>query len=151
MCLVVVNCWQRPKVPGSQGPRFQRRRVEHTLPRHRLPSQRRKVFTEPGAVGHPAGHRLTDPVREAATAAGRTVDFTGGLHQCGVVCCCRNLSCDGAVACSVEASPLDSIWGIGLDEITARATAPEHWPGQNLLGKALTRAREHIKATFAAK
>lgn len=48
----------------------------------------------------------------------------------------------------VEASPLDTIWGIGLDEANARATPPEQWPGQNLLGKIVTEVREQLKATY---
>ena len=48
----------------------------------------------------------------------------------------------------VEASPLDAIWGIGLDADVARQTPPEAWPGQNLLGKVLTDVREILKAEF---
>ena len=48
----------------------------------------------------------------------------------------------------VEASPLDAIWGIGLDEATARTVPPEDWPGQNLLGKILTEVREELRASF---
>lgn len=44
-------------------------------------------------------------------------------------------------ALMVEASPMDTVWGIGLDEAEARETPPELWPGQNLLGKILTRVR----------
>lgn len=41
----------------------------------------------------------------------------------------------------VEASPRDAIWGIGISESDARARAPDRWPGLNLLGFALMRAR----------
>lgn len=45
----------------------------------------------------------------------------------------------------VEASPHDAIWGIGLDEATARTVPPADWPGQNLLGKILTEVREELR------
>lgn len=44
----------------------------------------------------------------------------------------------------VEASPCDSIWGIGLHEIDAREVPPSEWPGLNLLGKVLVRVRQAI-------
>lgn len=44
----------------------------------------------------------------------------------------------------VEASPLDAIWGIGLDVKAALSKDPETWPGQNLLGKALDEVRDHL-------
>ena len=40
-----------------------------------------------------------------------------------------------------EASPHDLIWGIGLSKARAEVVSPESWPGLNLLGKALMRAR----------
>lgn len=40
-----------------------------------------------------------------------------------------------------EASPLDKVWGIALDATTAIQIAPEKWPGENLLGKALMELR----------
>lgn len=48
----------------------------------------------------------------------------------------------------VEASPLDIIWGIGLDADHARVTPPEDWPGQNLLGRILTRVRDQIATEY---
>jgi ribA/ribD-fused uncharacterized protein len=44
----------------------------------------------------------------------------------------------------VEASPQDSIWGIGLHEIDAQEVPPSQWPGLNLLGKVLVRVRQAI-------
>lgn len=41
-----------------------------------------------------------------------------------------------------EASPYDSIWGIGLCEEAAKTTPIDKWPGLNLLGKALMVVRE---------
>ena len=45
----------------------------------------------------------------------------------------------------VEASPLDMIWGIGIDANNENAYHPGKWNGSNLLGFALTEVREEIK------
>jgi ribA/ribD-fused uncharacterized protein len=47
----------------------------------------------------------------------------------------------------VEASPVDSIWGIGLAEGDERAKDPALWQGLNLLGFALMKTRDQIKTT----
>jgi ribA/ribD-fused uncharacterized protein len=44
-----------------------------------------------------------------------------------------------------EASPVDEVWGIGLARDDEDASAPEHWPGQNLLGFALMEVRERLR------
>ena len=44
----------------------------------------------------------------------------------------------------VEASPLDAIWGIGLDAKSPDAQNPEHWRGLNLLGFALMEVRDAL-------
>ena len=45
----------------------------------------------------------------------------------------------------VEASPHDSIWGIGLTEDHPHASNPEKWQGLNLLGFALMAARNQLE------
>lgn len=44
----------------------------------------------------------------------------------------------------VEASPRDSVWGIGLTQDDPRANDPEQWQGLNLLGFALAEARNAL-------
>lgn len=48
----------------------------------------------------------------------------------------------------VEASPVDVVWGIGLDARQAAETPSEFWPGQNLLGQILTETRSELAAAF---
>ena len=43
-----------------------------------------------------------------------------------------------------EASPYDTIWGIGLDRETAQKGTVEQWQGENLLGCALMEVRDWL-------
>jgi len=45
----------------------------------------------------------------------------------------------------VEASPTDTIWGIGLAQDDPRAPSPSAWRGTNLLGFALMEVRDYLK------
>jgi ribA/ribD-fused uncharacterized protein len=45
----------------------------------------------------------------------------------------------------VEASPLDKIWGIGLDENNPLSLNPNTWKGENLLGFAIMKIRDQIR------
>ena len=47
----------------------------------------------------------------------------------------------------VEASPVDTIWGIGLAADAANAANPARWRGPNLLGFALMEVRDQLRAT----
>ena len=45
----------------------------------------------------------------------------------------------------VEASPLDSIWGIGMAEDEEGIEDPANWKGLNLLGQAITLVKQKLK------
>jgi len=45
----------------------------------------------------------------------------------------------------VEASPLDNIWGIGLDENAEGIDDPSYWLGLNLLGQALNLVKNQLR------
>lgn len=45
----------------------------------------------------------------------------------------------------VEASPLDHIWGIGLEETADNIDDPSYWLGLNLLGHALTLVKNQLR------
>jgi hypothetical protein len=46
----------------------------------------------------------------------------------------------------VEASPYDTIWGIGMGEVEARKSTKEQWRGTNWLGEVLTAVRDDIRS-----
>lgn len=50
----------------------------------------------------------------------------------------------------VEASPLDKVWGIGLDAKTAEVTPIDNWKGTNWLGQCLTEVRETLEFAHMA-
>lgn len=45
----------------------------------------------------------------------------------------------------VEASPFDTIWGIGLNVDDALVTDDSKWKGKNWLGETLTRVKQHFQ------
>ncbi|MDR0273088.1 MAG: NADAR family protein, partial [Clostridiales bacterium] len=48
----------------------------------------------------------------------------------------------------VEASPLDTIWGIGYSKDNDKAANPQNWRGLNLLGFALMEVRDELKRVY---
>lgn len=48
----------------------------------------------------------------------------------------------------VEASPYDTIWGIGMSENDEGIENPENWKGQNLLGKVLMDVRYKLMKEY---
>ena len=48
----------------------------------------------------------------------------------------------------VEASPKDTVWGIGMPKEDKDAIRPNKWKGQNLLGFALMEVRDYIANSY---
>lgn len=82
--------------------------------------------------------RIARPVVYAATKA----KFTQNAHLLD------KLLATGATTL-VEASPYDSVWGVGLGERDPRIEDPSKWRGTNWLGQVLTRLRDDLVAEMA--
>jgi ribA/ribD-fused uncharacterized protein len=102
---------------------------------------------------------LADPDPGKAKGAGRTVRgfdeaawiehrfdivVAGNRAKFGALKPLRNflLATSGKVL--VEASPYDTIWGVGLSERQPEAVRPSQWRGLNLLGFALMDVRADL-------
>lgn len=77
-------------------------------------------------------------VRQQAVITGNLAKFMQNHKECRALLDTKN-------AILVEASPRDTIWGIGLEESHPDAVDPLRWPGQNLLGFALMEVRRLLQ------
>ncbi|NOK39389.1 NADAR family protein [Corallococcus exercitus] len=82
---------------------------------------------------------LWERERERIVYEGNHAKFTQHRHLLEALLATR-----GTVL--VEASPLDRIWGVGLNAEDPRIQDPSTWRGLNLLGNVLTRLREDLLA-----
>lgn len=88
---------------------------------------------------HVSGFRLEDWV-----AARFEIVVQGNLLKFGQSPHLRDYLLGTHPAILVEASPQDRIWGIGLRSEDPGALDPRIWPGDNLLGFALMKVRQHL-------
>lgn len=77
--------------------------------------------------------------RERIVYEGNFMKFSQNPALCAALLDTKN-------TCIVEASPYDKIWGIGMKETHKDAITPSKWRGLNLLGKALMKVREQLRA-----
>lgn len=71
---------------------------------------------------------------------------TGNLHKFRQDEKLKNFLLSTEEKVLVEASPVDTIWGIGLSQDHEDTLSPTKWRGPNLLGFALMTARDLLKA-----
>ena len=74
----------------------------------------------------------------------REIVVRGNLHKFSQHPALRSYLLDSGSRVLVEASPLDTIWGIGLEAASPAASNPDEWRGLNLLGFALMEVREAL-------
>jgi len=91
------------------------------------------------------GRRVRGFSEEKWLAHREEIVFTGNLEKFSQNGVLRRFLLSTGDSILLEASPTDSIWGIGLSQDDPRATDPWSWPGLNLLGFALTKVRGRLK------
>ncbi len=122
---------------------------------HFMMAQKALLFDDTNAAdqilgcGHPAEAKelgrhvrgfdedLWEQHRSEIVAAGSYAKFSQNPRL-------RSYLCTTGTRVLVEASPKDTIWGIGLAEKDPRARDPKGWRGLNLLGFALMQARARL-------
>lgn len=70
--------------------------------------------------------------------------LTGNYYKFSQIPELRHFLLDTGNALLVEASPYDKIWGIGLKADDEKASDPNTWRGENLLGFALMEVRDEL-------
>ncbi|XP_072160562.1 N-glycosidase Npun_R5314-like [Bemisia tabaci] len=75
-----------------------------------------------------------------------TIVLEGNLAKFGARPELRDFLLATGDAVIVEASPRDTIWGIGLGQDNPKAKSPATWRGLNLLGFALVKTRERLRS-----
>ena len=91
------------------------------------------------------GRKVRGFSEDAWLAHREEIVFTGNMEKFSQNADLREFLLGTRDAVLVEASPVDSVWGIGLAEADPKARNPAEWPGLNLLGFALTRVREKLR------
>lgn len=161
-----LHFWgHRPQRDGSLGPscfsqwwpsRFVVDGVEYATAEHWMMASKARLFGDPEAeraaltAANPAlakkAGRLVRGFDEAVWGRERYgIVLAGSLHKFGQDEALRAYLLGTGNRVLVEASPLDRIWGIGLAADAPEADDPARWRGLNLLGFALTEARERLR------
>ncbi|RAY12342.1 DUF1768 domain-containing protein [Actinomadura craniellae] len=131
--------------------------VRYPTAEHYMMAGKARLFGDEAGVGRV----LASPDPDAAKGAGRKVrgfdEETWARHRYEIVVAANRakfgtnprlrdflLATAGKVL--VEASPYDTVWGIGLSADQPEARRPSAWRGLNLLGFALMDVRDELAA-----
>ena len=107
----------------------------------------RKILAAKGPKEAKAlGRKVRGFSEEKWLAHREAIVFAGNLAKFGQHATLREFLLETGDAVLVEASPLDTIWGIGAAQADPTATDPAAWRGLNLLGFALMKVREALRA-----
>ncbi|MFF2023354.1 NADAR family protein [Streptomyces sp. NPDC058171] len=135
--------------------------VAYATAEHWMMAAKARLFDDPEAeraaltAAHPgaakaAGRRVRN-FDEALWAGERlALVVQGNVHKFGQHPALGRFLLATGSRVLVEASPHDRIWGIGVTADDARASDPRQWPGLNLLGFALMRARTELRRAAGA-
>jgi ribA/ribD-fused uncharacterized protein len=91
------------------------------------------------------GRKVRPFEQEKWLAARDAIVVAGNLHKFGQVPSLRGYLLSTGDDVLVEASPLDTIWGIGLGADNPRARQASEWRGENRLGFALMEVRAKLR------
>ncbi|MET8982875.1 NADAR family protein [Streptomyces sp. NPDC004539] len=130
--------------------------VDYATAEHWMMAEKARLFGDAEAearvlaAGHPSvakkAGRLVRGFDDAVWARERfRIVVEGSVHKFRSDPALREFLVGTGKRVLVEASPVDSVWGIGLGARDAGADDPERWKGLNLLGFALMEARERVR------
>jgi ribA/ribD-fused uncharacterized protein len=132
--------------------------IRYATAEHYMMAQKARLFRDESilqqilSVSHPgeAKHlgRQVARFSEAEWAKHRTeIVFQGNLAKFGQAEAIKRYLLKTGRRVLVEASPVDTVWGIGLRAEDRRSSDPGRWRGQNLLGFTLMRVREELRGS----
>ncbi|MEW2352589.1 NADAR family protein [Spirillospora sp. NPDC029432] len=131
--------------------------VEYPTAEHYMMAEKARLFGDTAAAekiladpdpgrAKALGRRVKGFDEDAWTAARYGIVVRGSIAKFDSDDRLRNYLYSTTGKVLVEASPLDRVWGIGLDEHRPEALQPSRWRGLNLLGFALMDARDALSA-----
>jgi ribA/ribD-fused uncharacterized protein len=157
-----IHFWgHQPQQDGSLGPGclsqwwpapFTVEGIEYATAEHWMMVEKAKLFHDDSAIDailaapSPAaakalGQKVTGFDEAAWTASRFDIVARGNVEKFASSDALRSYLIGTGNRVLVEASPVDRIWGIGLDTNHKNAKVPTEWRGLNLLGFALMQAR----------
>jgi ribA/ribD-fused uncharacterized protein len=137
-------------------------RIEYPTAEHYMMTEKAKLFRDKKALAKIASSDDPAVAKHAGREVRGYVDAVWASMRFSIVCegCYGKFSNDAALgeylmgtkgSVLVEASPQDTVWGIGLAADDADAGDPTKWKGDNLLGFALMDARLRLLREAHAK